>query len=158
MADDSLTHTKSEGLKRLLRRRGRRTKTGANSGEKVYSWAEYGQVNFTPTGDHSKISRALGTLVAVGVLLIVPGMFIVTTIDRGDGFIPLDRIAGETLQAILTLSIFCLLMVLPVGLIAWIYVRLDGNAKKDRERLIKAADELRTKQARAQDEGANRAR
>ena len=38
MAGDPHRHTKSEGLKRLLRRRGRRMKTGANSGDKVYSW------------------------------------------------------------------------------------------------------------------------
>lgn len=74
MAGDPHRHTKSESLKRLLRRRGRRTKPRANSGEKVYSWAEYGRVNFTPTGHQSRIGWILvGAMFATwfGILLFL---------------------------------------------------------------------------------------
>jgi ABC-type multidrug transport system fused ATPase/permease subunit len=74
MAGDPHRHTKSEGLKRLLRRRGRRTKPRANSGKKVYSWAEYSQVNFTPTGHQSRIGWILvGAMFATwfGILLFL---------------------------------------------------------------------------------------
>lgn len=37
----------------ILRRRKRGGKTRSNSGEPVKSWAEYGEVNFTPTGSTS---------------------------------------------------------------------------------------------------------
>lgn len=74
MAGDPHKHTKSEGLRRLLRRRSRRTKPRANSGEKVYSWAEYSQVNFTPTGHQSRVGWIIvGALFAIffGVLLVL---------------------------------------------------------------------------------------
>jgi Na+/phosphate symporter len=151
-------HTKSEGLKRLLRRRGRRHKVGANTGETVYSWAEYGQVNFTSSGDHSRTSAIIGTLAVIGAFLIVPLIFALAGSTAENGLLPLLRILLETFLATLFLLALCLPLIIPVGLFAWIYARLDGDTKKDRERLIAAADTLRAKQAEAQDEGANHAK
>jgi hypothetical protein len=158
MTGDPHRHTKSEGLKRLLRRRGRRGKTGANSGETVYSWAEYGPVNFTPSGDHSRLGAVIGTLLGIGALLIVPMIILLSGSAAENGFIPFIRILDEVILGILIALVFCLPMVIPVALIGWIYARLDGNSKRDRERLIAAADTLRAKQAEAQDEGANHAK
>ena len=158
MAGDPHRHTKSEGLKRLLRRRGRRTKTGANTGEKVYSWAEYSQVNFTPSGDHSRLSTIVGTLGTIGSILIVPSIFFLAASAGEDGILPFMRVFIETCVAVLFLAVLSLPMVIPAALVAWGYARLDGDTRKDRERLIAAADKLRAKQADTQDEGANRAR
>ena len=157
MAEDPLPHTKSEGLKRLLRRRGRRGKVGANTGETVNSWAEYGPVNFTPSGDHSRTSAIIGTLAVIGSFLIVPMIFVLAGSAAENGLVPFLRILGETLLAVLFLLALCLPLIIPVALIAWIYIRLDGNGKKDTERLIAAADKLREKRAETQDEDANRA-
>ncbi len=157
MAGDSHRHTKSEGLKRLLRRRSRRTKPHANSGAKVYSWAEYGQVNFTPTGDYSKLSTILGVLAVVGSILIVPALFFLAGSAEEEGLLPyLGALLGACVT-VLVIAVFCLPMIIPTALFAWTYAKLDGSGKKDRERLIAAADKLRSKQADARDEGTNRA-
>jgi hypothetical protein len=158
MTGDPHRHTKSEGLKRLLRRRGRRGKSGANSGETVYSWAEYGPVNFTPSGDHSKLSTIVGALAVMGSLLIVPAIFFLAGSAEEEGLRPyLEGFLGA-LAVVSMIAVFCLPMVIPTALLAWIYARLDGNGKKDRERLIAAADTLRARQLDAQDESANHAR
>ena len=158
MSGDQQRHTKSEGLKYVLRRRGRNRKTGANTGEKVYGWAEYSQVNFTPSGDHSRISSIFGVLATFGALLIVPTIFVLAASAGEDGLLPFLRVLFETCLALLLLAAFCLPLIIPTALIIWIYVRLDGNGKKDRAHLNAAVDKLLSKQAEPQDDGANRAR
>jgi len=60
-------HTKS--LRRLLRRRGRRNKLGANPKTSIKTWAEYSNVEYTPTGDSSRPNLIVG--LAIGALLFV---------------------------------------------------------------------------------------
>ncbi|MEZ5998492.1 MAG: hypothetical protein R3B98_07345 [Hyphomonas sp.] len=82
MADKPLRHSTSEALRRVVRRRDRRRKPGANSGEKVYSWAEYSEVNFTPTGDRSAIGCVFAGIGGLGALLIVPLIFALAGYDK----------------------------------------------------------------------------
>lgn len=152
MTGDPHRHTKSEGLKRLLRRRGRRGKVGANTGEKVYSWAEYSQVNFTPTGDRSSLGCGLGALLVMFALLLVP--VVVGTVDAVIEGRSLPDILGAIIQSIFVYAIIGLFLAIPVAVIILIYIALDGNSKEDRDHLIAKADKLRAKQ----DESANRAR
>ena len=84
-------------------------------------------------------------------------IFVLAGSAAENGLIPFLRVLGETLLAVLFLLALCLPLIIPVALIAWIYERLDGNGKKDTERLIAAADKLREKRAETQDEDANRA-
>jgi hypothetical protein len=58
----------TESLRRLLRRRGRRNKPGANPKTTVKTWAEYSNVEYTPTGDSSRPNLIVG--LAIGALLI----------------------------------------------------------------------------------------
>nr|WP_321511645.1 hypothetical protein [uncultured Hyphomonas sp.] len=156
MAGDPHRHTKSEGLKRLLRRRNRRMKTGANSGDKVYSWAEYSQVNFTPTGDRSSISYGLIAFLFAFAFLLIPVLVGVTdAVLEGQNFFVLVR---YIIRALLDGFFFLVLAATPVALIGWIYASLDGDGENNRARLIAAADKLRAEQAETQDEDANRAR
>ena len=156
MTGDPNRHTKSEGLKRLLRRRGRRLKTGANTGEKVYSWAEYSQVNFTPSGDRSSLGCGVIGFLAIFALLLAP-LVVGATYAIVDGKSPAEILAGS-LIALLWFIFAGLCFAIPVAIIAMIYVALDGNGNEDRERLIAKADKLRERQAKTQDESANRAR
>lgn len=59
----------TESLKRLLRRRGRRNKLGANPKTSIKTWAEYSNVEYTPTGDSSRPNLIVG--LAIGALLLV---------------------------------------------------------------------------------------
>jgi len=156
MAGDPHRHTKSEGLKRLLRRRGRRTKTGANTGEKVYSWAEYSQVNFTPSGDRSSLSYGLGALLIIFAMLLVP--VVVGAVDAVIQGRNLTEILGAIIQSIFTFAVIGMFAAIPIAGIIVTYIALDGDTKKNRERLIATADKLRAKQADTQDEDANRVR
>ena len=53
----------------ILRRRKRGRKARANSGDNVKSWAEYSEVNFTPTG--SAMPTWLRVLMPLGIILIL---------------------------------------------------------------------------------------
>lgn len=152
MAGDPHRHTKSEGLKRLLRRRNRRMKTGANSGEKVYSWAEYSQVNFTPTGDRSSLGYGIVGFLAVFAFFLMPVIVGATSaiVDGKD----LAGIISSTLVSILWFVLAGVSLAIPVAIIGGIYVALDGNNDDTRNKLITTADKIRAKQ----DEDANRAK
>ena len=156
MADDPLPHTKSEGLKRLLRRRGRRGKVGANTGDEVQIHAWHMRSRFTPSGVDSV--RWLGVLLAAAGMLLLAfwiGLIIwaIGTIIFAD-----HLTVSEKIWALPTITVLLSAPIWLTALIAWIYTRLDGNGKKDTERLIATADKLREKRAGAQDEDANRAR
>nr|WP_321359138.1 hypothetical protein [uncultured Hyphomonas sp.] len=114
-------------------------------------------MNFTPTGDYSKLSTILGVLAVVGSILIVPALFFLAGSAEEEGLLPyLGALLGACVT-VLVIAVFCLPMIIPTALFAWTYAKLDGSGKKDRERLIAAADKLRSKQADARDEGTNRA-
>lgn len=74
---DSETPLSPEEAKRrasiryILRRRGRASKTRANSGAVVKSWAEFGEVSFKPDGD-SGWGRYLSAVVVIGLLVALP--------------------------------------------------------------------------------------
>lgn len=155
MADDMQPHTKSDGLKRLLRRRGRRHKVGANTGEKIHSWAEYGRVNFTPSGDRSGLQYVFAGIGGLGALLVVPLIFALAGYDKAGRAIPLTPYLSELASGVIVIAILLMFFGLPVSAGLWLYSRLDGDGSKDRERLIAAADKLRETQAEAQDEAAN---
>ncbi|MEM9053929.1 MAG: hypothetical protein AAGB16_01275 [Pseudomonadota bacterium] len=62
----------------ILRRRKRGRKTGANSGDNVKSWAEYSEVNFTPTGSAMSgwwrvLIIPLALLAMVSPIIIISG-------------------------------------------------------------------------------------
>ncbi|HPF24842.1 MAG TPA: hypothetical protein PK417_15250 [Hyphomonas sp.] len=156
MADDPLPHTRSEGLKRLLRRRGRRGKVGANTGEKIQIHAWHSRSQFTPSGVDSV--RWLGALLAaVGLLLLAwwIGFFLWSAVTS---MFADDLTVFEKIWVLPTITVLMSAPIWLTALIAWIYMRLDGNGKRDTERLIARADKLRLKRGEAQDEGANRAR
>ena len=60
---------RTKQLKRLLRRRGRRNKLGANPKTSIKTWAEYSSVEYTPTGESSRPNLIVG--LAIGALLFV---------------------------------------------------------------------------------------
>lgn len=146
MAGDPHRHTKSEGLKRLLRRRGRRTKTGANSGEKVYSWAEYGQVNFTPSGHRSWAGRIIvGGLFAVWFV----GLPVLAFVDQSfpnsyDTVLFWLIIVGGTITAVTFI----------LGLLIFVY----SSARTVSDLLVEHRNRKAARTAAAQDADANRAR
>lgn len=134
-------HTKSEGLKRLLRRRGRRGKVGANTGEiiKVNVW--HGRAQFKPSGTGSV--QWIGIVVAglLSILILFYGGLVLWGIGT---LIFADYLSvSEKLFAVPMVTVIFLSPVWGTSLIVWIYARLDGNGKKDRERLIAKADKLR---------------
>ena len=61
-------HDRTAQLKRLIRRRSRRYKPGANPKTTIKTWAEYSNVEYTPTGDSSRPNLIVG--LAIGALLI----------------------------------------------------------------------------------------
>nr|WP_070960998.1 hypothetical protein [Hyphomonas sp. Mor2] len=63
----------------ILRRRKRGRRMGANSGEVVKSWAEYSEVNFTPTGSYASGWRRLVWLLAVPFAIFAPLIIIATS-------------------------------------------------------------------------------
>jgi len=69
-----------------------------------------------------------------------------------------DLTVFEKIWVLPTITVLMSAPIWLTALIAWIYMRLDGNGKRDTERLIARADKLRLKRGEAQDEGANRAR
>lgn len=59
---------RTDSLRRLIRRRSRRYKQGANPKTTIKTWAEYSNVEYTPTGDSSRPNLIVG--LAIGALLI----------------------------------------------------------------------------------------
>lgn len=59
---------RTDSLRRLIRRRSRRYKPGANPKTTIKTWAEYSNVEYTPTGDSSRPNLIVG--LAIGALLI----------------------------------------------------------------------------------------
>lgn len=73
MAKDADKHARTKTLRRLLRRRSRRGKVGANSGEqtKIHAW--HSSYAFTPSSDHSKGTR-WGIPIAIFLALASPAL------------------------------------------------------------------------------------
>ena len=139
MADEIHPHTKSEGLKRLLRRRGRRHKVSANTGDKVYSWAEYGQVNFTPSGDSSFVSRLFGIFAILMAFLIVPIIFL-TAQYTADG--P-NRIVDMLLMGLLGFGVIGFAAILLMFFVASVRMFVDilaDRRERRQKRLIRTHD------------------
>ncbi|MCR9079163.1 MAG: hypothetical protein NXH78_08690 [Hyphomonadaceae bacterium] len=65
----------------ILRRRKRGRRVGANSGGVVKSWAEYSEVNFTPTGSYASGWRRLIWLLALPFAVFAPIIIIASTRD-----------------------------------------------------------------------------
>ena len=156
MPGDPLRHTESESLKRVLRRRARRHKVGANSGAKVQLHAWHARSQFTPSGAASV--QWLGILIvgAVALLLALWAAFTVWAV--GAILFADDMNIPEKITGVLTVVIVLSAPVWFTALVGWIYVRLDGNNKASRKRLSDAADKLLAKRTAAKDEGANHAR
>ena len=143
MADEQLRHSKSEALKRVVRRRDRRRKPGANSGQEILVHIWHGRALFKPSGAGSVRWLATG----VACLVLVPLLAYLAVLLRFLGMIALADDAGlleKNFAAAVALVIF-LAPFWITGLIAWVYVRLDGNTKESRARLTAAADRLREK-------------
>lgn len=110
-------------LQRLLRRRGRRGKAGANSGEPIKGWAEYQSVSLQPTGSPSQFFRWLvlipTILLASIIAIITIWSMIVAAILIIEGDV---RDFQEWIGILLTLTWPFLL----VGGV-WCYKKLDGD-------------------------------
>ena len=61
---------KAKVLRRLSRRRRRRTKVGANPGTTERSWAEYSGVTLTPSSDHSLWQRLFMPVLFTRLLIV----------------------------------------------------------------------------------------
>ncbi|MEZ5954355.1 MAG: hypothetical protein R3C13_08650 [Hyphomonas sp.] len=144
MANEPQSHSRSEALKRLLRRRGRRHKTGANSGEKVYSWAEYGQVNFTPSGDRSTMEWIFGVVAALMALLIVPIIFVAAQMASYGPNQTVDRL-------LMTLAIFS-----AFAFGAAVLLFLAASIRMIARMALEWSSRRRANQTQARDEDANR--
>lgn len=63
----------------ILRRRKRGRRIGANSGKVVKSWAEYSEVNFTPSGAHANGWRRAIWLVVLPLAVLAPFVVIASS-------------------------------------------------------------------------------
>lgn len=70
-------------LRRVLRRRARRYKPGANPGGPIRSWAEYSAVTLSPVGDGSFVKRIVLLLIAPFALLMPAILILATAAGRG---------------------------------------------------------------------------
>ncbi len=147
MDDGPLKHSQDPTLKRILRRRGRRRKVGANDGSEIKSWGEYSKVTFTPSGDRSALGCGVVVMACVGVFLIfglgsllIAGMDVIAT--HPEGWLQgMWEVVRSVLYSLIILSV----LGAPLTLGMWVYVKLDGDNANSRERLIAEADRLRAK-------------
>lgn len=104
----------------ILRRRKRGRKVGANSGDVVKSWAEYSEVNFTPSGGYSPWWRIL-LVVVVPLIVLSPAIII----GAGQGAQDLvNRGVPTTLWVLLIiLSLISLFFMAYVGLTVWRFIK-----------------------------------
>lgn len=68
-----------KSIRYILRRRKRGRRVGANSGKVVKSWAEYSEVNFTPTGSYSTGWRRWIWVFVVPLAIFAPIIIIAAT-------------------------------------------------------------------------------
>ena len=130
-------------LQRLLRRRGRQGKAGANPKTSIKSWAEYSEVNFTPSGDHSGLSRYWPLAGALGVLLFPAGLFLAGAtmapkIKLAEALVGTVQIFGATLGALFLASLFCFPLII-------LSKTLDGADARDRRKSSALADRIKTR-------------
>lgn len=93
----------------ILRRRKRGRRVGGNSHQVVKSWAEYGEVNFTPSGSYSSGWRRWIWVLAVPLAIFAPVIIAAASQDN-------HRLAG-TDGPLLLLVLLGLLAIVSAGVI-----------------------------------------
>ena len=151
MPDPDKPTRERAALQRLLRRRGRRGKAGANSKAAIKSWAEYSEVNFTPSGDHSRPTRYLVIAIAVLLLIVFPASLALVQSALSPAR-TLQETLGSALGAIVSVCTILVYMVAisAVGIVLispllWLYARLDGDNLKSRRSLSALANRIKTR-------------
>ena len=140
----------TESLRRLLRRRGRRGKAGANPHTDTTLHAWHASYSHTPGPDHSKTTRWVVIILAIVFAYAVPVAFLLIRPEIGDsaqntiGWVTLTVLramfyAAIALALLLLASIFGLALLAPL---MWFWKQLDGDNTAVRERLIARADRI----------------
>ena len=149
---DPLNQKDRESLGRLLRRRARRGKSGANPHTELKSWAEYGRVTLTPGPDRSLTTRWTVIILALIFVFGLPiGFALMQPYDTHAPHSASEtlRIAGAAfVNTLIFLAVFAIICVVGLALLSpfmWVYARMDGDRAKDRERLIARAERLNQK-------------
>jgi|GEM_PF-662162 len=147
-----------ESLGRLLRRRGRRLKAGANPNTDVKSWAEYGSVTLTPGPDRSQATRWVVIILALVFVFGLPIAFALMKpldlIDPGTHSNALLIVWSTFLKTLIFLACFAIACLVGLGLLSpfmWLYAKMDSDTVKDRDRLIRRAERLHQERMAAGD-------
>ncbi|MEH6742460.1 hypothetical protein [Hyphomonas sp.] len=140
----------TESLRRLLRRRGRRGKAGANPHTDTTLHAWHASYSHTPGPDHSKATRWVVIILAIVFAYAVPVAFLLIRPEIGDS--AQNTIGGVTLTVLramfyaaialallLLASVFGLVLLTPL---MWFWKQLDGDSPAVRKRLIARADRI----------------
>ncbi len=100
----------TESLKRLLRRRSRRNKPGANPRTSIKTWAEYSNVEYTPTGDSSRPNWLIGLGIGLFVFIGIPLSFALLKSDEVAGVGDMPTWLGWFFAAMFGLAVLIILL------------------------------------------------
>lgn len=116
----------------LLRRRKRGRKTGANSGQPVKSWAEYGEVNYTPSGSQLPGWRWL-LPVSFPFIVLIPALIIANGQAAQDLYwVGLHPVAWTMLGVLaLILIVIAVFFLAYAALSIWRIIRANLPHKKE---------------------------
>ena len=103
-------HDRTAQLKRLIRRRSRRNKPGANPRTSIKTWAEYSNVEYTPTGDSSRPNWLVGLGVGLFVLVGFPLSFALLKSDEIAGVGDMPGWLGWFFTAMFGLAVLIILL------------------------------------------------
>jgi hypothetical protein len=148
MPDQNRPTQERAALQRLLRRRGRRRKVGANAKTTIKSWAEYNEVNFAPSGDHSRPTRFLVIAIAVLLVIVFPASLMIVQSAHSPPR-TMHEILGSALGSIMHVSIVLIIAtalgavgILLISPFLWLYARLDRDNPAARRSLSAHADRI----------------
>lgn len=150
----------TESLKRLLRRRGRRGKAGANPHTDTTLHAWHSSYSHTPGSSHSSATRWIVVVLVIIFIYALPvaiALMHPLNIDAAPrnlasaSLIVIEMLIRTTivLAMLLLASVFGLALLAPL---MWFWKQLDGDNAAVRERLIARADRIIAKR---QAKGAN---
>jgi len=150
----------TESLKRLLRRRGRRGKVGANPHTDTTLHAWHSSYSHTPGSSHSSATRWIVVVLVIIFIYALPVAIslmhpLIVDVDPPT----LESLLLDVLEMLIrtTIVLAMLLLASILGLIVlspvmWFWKQLDGDNPAVRERLIARADRIIAKR---QAKGAN---
>ncbi|KCZ65907.1 hypothetical protein L53_00940 [Hyphomonas sp. L-53-1-40] len=148
----------TESLRRLLRRRGRRGKAGANPHTDTTLHAWHSSYTHTPGSSHSPTTRWIVAILAIIFIYVLPVAIalmrpLIINVDPHN----LESLSRDVIEMLIrTTIVLALLLVASVfGLallapLMWFWKQLDGDSPAVRKRLIARADRIIAKrQAKA---------